>query len=162
MSAWQDLTEEQLEKLSTHRLLNVLRQARKKRDNFLYQHESGYCDSVTLAEADVFFQMVKKIADSKEHITRKHVEDLNDRKAYAEGARFNQKQYVPQGNIKDAASAIGKQVYKSSKKPFKSKNFYNTVSSVTTNPHTGLEAFAFEEDTSIVDVYQCNLRKEKK
>jgi hypothetical protein len=48
------------------------------------------------------------------------------------------------GSIKNPNDAIGLQVYKGSKKPFKSKNVYNTVKTVTINPHTKLTAFMFE------------------
>ena len=65
------------------------------------------------------------------------------------------------GSIENYEDAIGLQVYKKSKKPFKSKNIYNTVKSVTVNPHTGREAFDFEEDSSIVDAHLCHLRKVK-
>jgi len=41
----------------------------------------------------------------------------------------------------------------------KMKNVYNTVKSVTTNPHTMRTAFTFEEDDSIVNAHICNLRK---
>jgi len=52
---------------------------------------------------------------------------------------------------------IGKKVQKRSKKPFKSACIINTVKNVTINQDSGKIAFTFEEDDSIVDVYQCEL-----
>ena len=68
---------------------------------------------------------------------------------------------IPQGSIKNPDDAIGLQVFKNSKKPFKSKNVYNTVKAITVNPYTKLAAFTFEEDESIVDCYICNIRERK-
>ena len=53
------------------------------------------------------------------------------------------------------SEAIGKQVRKRSKKPFKSGNTINTVFGVTVNPHSNRVAFTFYEDDSVVDVFQC-------
>jgi hypothetical protein len=63
------------------------------------------------------------------------------------------------GKITDLESCVGRQVYKTSKKPFKSKLVYNTVSGVTINPHTKRKAFTFEEDESIVDAHICAIRE---
>ena len=52
---------------------------------------------------------------------------------------------------------IGKSVVKKSGKPFKSGSKVNTVKGLVENPHTGLEAFSFKEDDSIVDIRQCEL-----
>lgn len=46
-------------------------------------------------------------------------------------------------------------VWKKSRKPFKSGNKVNTVKSITINPNTGLEAYDFIEDDSIVDTRTC-------
>ena len=46
-------------------------------------------------------------------------------------------------------------------KPFKSKSKINTIKGVTINPHTGLEAFTFEEDDSCVDVRTIVILEEK-
>lgn len=169
MSTWYELTEEKLNKLSTHRLLNVLRLARYQYNDSAHLNDIGYVSSAELSEREIFFRLVKKIADGREHIPRKDVDDaINDNKPASEYKPFRSwfsnevAPRIPQGSITDAGACIGKQVYKSSKKPFKSKQLYNTVATVTVNPHTGLEAFTFEEDTSIVDVHQCSLRKEKK
>lgn len=54
-----------------------------------------------------------------------------------------------------AQSLMGHKVVKESGKPFKSRNKINTVQSITTNPKTGLPAFTFIEDESIVDAHQC-------
>jgi len=170
MSTWQELTEEQLNQLSTHRLLNILRLARVRDYNYAYQYDAETrASDPELGEAEIFFNLVKKIADGREHIARKDIDDaINDNNPAKEYKPFRgwfndePAPRIPQGSITDANACIGLQVYKPSKKPFKSKRAYNTVKSVTVNPHTGLEAFAFEEDTSIVDVHQCSLREVKK
>lgn len=46
-------------------------------------------------------------------------------------------------------------VRKISGKPFKSKEKINTVKAITVNPYTGLIAYSFLEDDSIVDLKQC-------
>lgn len=56
-----------------------------------------------------------------------------------------------------AKACIGLQVWKKSKKPFKSGNKVNTVSGVTVNPHTNKTAFTFKEDDSTVDAWICQL-----
>lgn len=53
---------------------------------------------------------------------------------------------------------IGKKVFKTSGKPFKSQFKVNTVKGVTTNPHTNFPAFTFEEDDSVVDAWKCELK----
>lgn len=51
-----------------------------------------------------------------------------------------------------------KRVYKhTSLNPFKSGFLVNTVKSITTNEHTGLPAFTFNEDESTVDCWICKL-----
>lgn len=57
---------------------------------------------------------------------------------------------------KVSKTAIGKG---QSPKPFKSGNKINTISGLTINPHTGKDAFTFEEDDSIVDCYICEIQK---
>jgi hypothetical protein len=45
-------------------------------------------------------------------------------------------------------------VKKKSGKPFKSGIRIATVKSATTNPNTGMPAYTFEEDNSVVDIRQ--------
>ncbi len=53
---------------------------------------------------------------------------------------------------------IGKQVYKhTSLNPFRSGLLKNTVKSLTTNENTGLPAFTFYEDESVVDCWICKI-----
>ena len=53
---------------------------------------------------------------------------------------------------------VSKKVYKqTSLNPFKSTFFVNTVKSVTINVKTGLPAFTFEEDDSVVDCWICKV-----
>lgn len=75
---WYNLSDEQLEKLSTKRLLNILKLARKS------MNTSGYCgccgepvayiygddsDEVKLAKANrEFFNKVKSLCDKLEHV----------------------------------------------------------------------------------------------
>lgn len=46
-------------------------------------------------------------------------------------------------------------VWKKSRKPFKSGKKVNTVKEVTTNPNTGMPAYTFLEDDSVVDIRTC-------
>jgi hypothetical protein len=124
------------------------------------------CGYITEAEYDDFmekYNIIKNELDSREHVDKKAPEIDNNRLPnwWVRYHEANNKNFVPKGPIEDTYDAIGKQVCKTSKKPFKSKNKYNTVSGLTVNPHTNLEAFTFEEDDSIVDVHVCNLRKVK-
>lgn len=48
-------------------------------------------------------------------------------------------------------------VYKPSGKPFKSGRKINTVSGTTTNPNTGLIAYTFRDDDSVVDIKMCEV-----
>lgn len=50
---------------------------------------------------------------------------------------------------------VGDKVLKKSRKPFKSGEKVATVKIVTINPYTNRTAFAFIEDDSIVDAFQC-------
>lgn len=53
---------------------------------------------------------------------------------------------------------VGSKVYKhTSLNPFRSGFLKNTVKSLTTNEHTGLPAFTFEEDESTVDCWICKI-----
>lgn len=53
---------------------------------------------------------------------------------------------------------MGKKVYKHTiLNPFKSTFLVNTVKSVTVNVNTGLPAFTFEEDESVVDCWICKV-----
>ena len=52
---------------------------------------------------------------------------------------------------------IGKKVFKTSDKPFKSGFKIATVVGVTTNPWTQRQAFTFKEDDSIVECRMCEL-----
>lgn len=56
---------------------------------------------------------------------------------------------------------IGKQVSKTSGKPFKSKEKANTVTGVVTHPVTGLRGFTFAEDDSIVECFRTVLISDK-
>lgn len=50
---------------------------------------------------------------------------------------------------------VGKKVYKTSDKPFKSTFKIATVKGITINPWTNRPAFTFEEDDSIVECRTC-------
>jgi len=54
-------------------------------------------------------------------------------------------------------SLIGEIVYKTSGKPFKSGNKFNTVKGIVVNQNTQLYGFVFEEDESIVDCHQAEI-----
>lgn len=53
---------------------------------------------------------------------------------------------------------IGKKVFKTSGKPFKSKLKVNTVKGLTDHPILKIPAFTFVEDDSIVECRQCELQ----
>ena len=50
---------------------------------------------------------------------------------------------------------IGKQVRKTSNKPFKSGNKINTVKGIMVNPQTQRPAFFFADDDSNVECWRC-------
>lgn len=52
---------------------------------------------------------------------------------------------------------IGKKVYKTSDKPFKSTLKIATVKGITANPWTQRPGFTFEEDDSVVECRMCEL-----
>jgi len=181
MAAYIDLTNEELEKLPTHRLYEVYKRYRK---SDLTDVTDDWCEGndrtdVTKRTHDkcVF---IKSVLDGRGHLPHKHenhepkkTKHLGGECRWVEQVVENRKtnQYhspgltiagEQAGSIKVPEDVIGLQVYKKSKKPFKSKNLYNTVKSVTKNPHTGRVAFDFKEDGSIVDAHLCHLRKQKK
>lgn len=53
---------------------------------------------------------------------------------------------------------IGKQVYKPSGKPFKSRNKINTVTGLMNHPVTGRACYTFEEDDSHVEIIKCKVK----
>jgi len=171
MAAYYELTDDQLLALPTNRLYNIYKIYRTS-----YLHNSDYYDdwrdgserNKSTMETDRRHDLIKAELDKRGHIPRKHnPEGANVEKPFGSKC-WHYFRTDPQpakevhGSIENYEDAIGLQVYKKSKKPFKSKNLYNTVKSVTVNPHTGREAFDFEEDTSIVDAHLCHLRKVKK
>ena len=157
--SWEDLTDEQLLALPTHRLLIVFRQ--------IYN------------EMELKRNLIKGVLNNRPHVERKEQPEPTllrsgkiGPKARARRERRNRWRFPlwrlpedepspPVGPITDPESAIGQQVFKRSNKPFKSKDVYNTVKAVTVNPHTKLTAFTFEEDDSIVDAHICDIRKKK-
>lgn len=168
MAAYHELTDEQLLALPTNRLYTIYKLWRTAD-----LHVSSY-EADDLSEHNLFVRnkcrFIKAELDKRGHIPRedkskkatptKHLSGVS----YWEerGARkYDQSAKEVHGSIENYEDAIGLQVYKKSKKPFKSKNLYNTVKSVTVNPHTGRDAFDFEEDSSIVDAHLCHLRKVK-
>ncbi len=168
MSRWQELTEDQLTALPTHRLYTVYKLMVVSRATMSYDHfERGNDNDYEKMEAKCKF--VKSVLDTRGHIERdKTDKPWTKRSALrcAERMAFSwfrpkPEREIPQGSIKVPETAIGLQVYKTSKKPFKSKNVYNTVNGVTINPHTNLAAFTFDDDDSIVDAHICNIRKAK-
>lgn len=52
---------------------------------------------------------------------------------------------------------IGKKVFKTSKKPFKSKNQINTISGVINHPILNIPTYVFLEDDSYVECRQCEI-----
>jgi len=63
-----NLTREQLEKLNTPRLLNVLKRARKSNDCMRYAYQCGEIEYSEAKQYDDYFELVKSIADTREHI----------------------------------------------------------------------------------------------
>lgn len=160
MSTWRELTYDQLKALTTHRLYNVYKmlQVSVGYDAFYEASEGEESDDELLEKA----RFIKAELDTRGHIERKEIP------ADSERAKARRKtiwewplpeQHKPVGPIKHPEDCVGEQVYKTSGKPFKSKNKYNTVKAVTENPHTHLVAFSFEEDSSLVDVHVCNRRR---
>jgi len=165
MSNWYDLTNEQLEALPTHRLYEVYK--RYQSSDAYYSYRSDVRGEHLETNIAATREFIKTVLDERGHIDRPKQSQISTKplgERYYPSSFFDRdysKPHVPKGPIKDAYDCIGKQVFKTSKKPFKSKNAYNTVSGLTVNPHTKLEAFEFEEDDSIVDVHVCDLRKVK-
>lgn len=165
MAAYYELTDEQLLALPTNRLYTIYKIYRTGPLTL-----SGYEDDFTEHDRLISDRcdLIKAELDKRGHIPRKHnPTGANVENPFSSKCSYWFRQHVnpikePQhGSIENYEDAIGLQVYKKSKKPFKSKNIYNTVKSVTVNPHTGREAFDFEEDSSIVDAHLCHLRKIK-
>ena len=158
MSSWRELTFDQLKALTTHRLYSVYK---------LLQGSIGYGYYDSDTEGAQKAEFIKAELDNRGHIERKaqpepgSTERSRNRQVgwWNSTSTMRPQRMDPTGPIKIAEDCIGKQVHKISKKPFKSKQVYNTVKGVTINPHTQLEAFAFEEDESIVDVHICKLRE---
>lgn len=166
MAAYNELTYDELFALPTHRLYAIYKLIR----------QDDYPNTAILSDKA---QAIKWELDRRGHIPRKHENKKPKKAKHLSGAtrwvedlerRCEKDPYSTRGydvakdrvgSIKNPEEAIGLQVYKKSKKPFKSKNIYNTVKSVTENPHTGRVAFDFEEDSSIVDAHLCHLRKVK-
>ena len=172
MSSYTELSDNQLLALPTHRLYTIYKLYRTS-----YLHHSTYYDDWRdgsdrndyTIETARRHDLIKVELDKRGHIPRKHnPEGANVETPYRSKYGYGFWYTAPEpakevhGSIVNYEDAIGLQVYKKSKKPFKSKNLYNTVKSVTVNPHTGREAFDFEEDSSIVDAHLCHLRKVKK
>ena len=174
MSSWQTLTNEQLENLPTHRLLQVYQKQRKYTADALPHcgcptNCYGWNDA-TEAEKDEYDKRkerriyIKSLLDTREHIgdNKKVTHKTGDPKLKNRDQKIWAKTLKPAeprvGPITNLDEAIGKQVAKISLKPFKSTLRYNTVTEVTINPHTRRPAFAFEEDTSIVDAHLCKYR----
>jgi len=70
MSNAQSLTVEQLNALSTGRLLNVLKVARKSKDVHLYRYRCGDYEWEDYKRASDYFETVKAIADTREHVDK--------------------------------------------------------------------------------------------
>lgn len=152
--SWENLTEENLRSLSTGRLLNVLKLQRRKTLSIngpVCSCGEGYnCfagepwskeDLESLRVNTLKTDLIKSILSDREHVDVMY------------------ESHPPHtGKIKNIKSAIGFQVYKKSKKPFKSGYYFNTVKSITKNPNTGRDAFEFEEDLSIVDAHICIIK----
>ena len=163
--SWQNLTQEQLEALPTARLLNVYKLARTG------TWCTCYCDMrCDCSEQRAPAERIKAILDQRGHVDTGRIK-VTSRTGDPKLTGTWQRNWewlntlkpaeVREGPIKDLESAIGQQVYKTSGKPFKSKEVYNTVSGVTINPHTNRKAFTFVEDDSVVDAHICKLRTQK-
>lgn len=180
MPGYHELTDEQLANLPTHRLLKVYRRMLEDQGYSRYDaFERGRkAEELRWNELNRKTTFIKTVLNTRGHVETgeapKHktadgtsLHRASNRRIEMRKQRqwhwYNLGDYQPTepriGPIAEPETAIGKQVQKISKKPFKSKNFYNTVKSVTINPHTNREAFTFEEDTSIVDCHICKLRK---
>ena len=61
--------------------------------------------------------------------------------------------------MEDYSLQIGKKGFKTSGKPFKSKQLVNTVKGVITHPILGIPAFTFEEDDSFVECRRIILKQ---
>lgn len=183
--SWQNLTQEQLEALPTPRLLNIYKLARN--GTWCKCYCGGSCDCeeqrapsqrikaildrrehVDTPQAKVTHKTQDPILNGRYSANRWSRYSSNMRRiSWSENAAIQAGTMVKTkegtvrpafGPIKNLEEAVGCQVMKISKKPFKSKGLYNTVSGVTTNPHTNRSAFTFEEDDSIVDAHICKLR----
>lgn len=177
MSNWYELTNKELESLPTHRLYKVY-QLWQKRSSLLGYRASEYFGGGD-TEAEETYRasktqrlFIKNILDERGHIERDEPKAKTGKPSKQALAREERKwkywhwqltepNVEPKCLIENPESCIDKQVFKRSKKPFKSKNHYNTVKTITQNPHTGRKAFTFEEDESIVDVHICDIRKVK-
>ena len=164
MSAYYELTDEQLLALPTHRLYTIYKLYRSSALHSGY-YES-YNEDLPESDTDQKVAIIKAELDKRGHIPRKHNPNgVNVEKPFSNYKGWfvePERQREPKhGSIENYEDAIGKRVFKNSKKPFKSKNLYNTVNAVTKNPHTDLPAFSFEEDDSIVDANICTIRKIK-
>jgi len=174
MAAYEELTNTELLALPTHRLYAIY-QLYRQNSYYMNYHENDESDEgyrMRCVSVNNACEFIKAELDKRGHIPRKHenVErESGSRKKPQRSMSWLRreqhevaliKQHV--GSINPPEDAIGLQVYKKSKKPFKSKNLYNTVKSVTINQHTGRAAYDFEEDSSIVDAHLCHLRKVKK
>ncbi len=160
-----DLTNEKILNLPTHRLLDVYRMVRDEARKDPWNWDN---DCSIESESGKFAREIKaELAtrghvDSEQKVTSKTKDPaLKPWSGKWHKRWVNHNRPAPVGSIVDLQGAIGKQVYKTSKKPFKSKRAYNTVSGVTINPHTKRDAFTFEEDGSVVDCHICKLRDRK-
>lgn len=170
MSSYAELTDEQLLALPTHRLYNIFKLYRSSvlwSAGYYNDWRDGNERNERTREILRRHDLIKVELDKRGHIPRKHnPEGANVEKPFSSKFGYYYRTDPKpakevHGSIENYEDAIGLQVYKKSKKPFKSKNLYNTVKSVTVNPHTGRDAFDFEEDSSIVDAHLCHLRKVK-
>ena len=172
MSTWDTLTKEQLEMLPTHRLLAVYKLMIERRGRMSYDaFESGRIEESEYYKLDGRCELVKAELNTREHVERDKSQAERkyprSKQALARADRSlrsrwsYEKEIVHAGPTENLDDCIGLQVFKKSKKPFKSGNAYNTVKTVTVNPHTDLAAFTFEEDTSVVDAHICIIRKGK-
>ena len=170
--SWQNLTNDQLQALPTKRLLEVFKRQRRITSNTI--ERCGCCDQISedlnpdeLNEYNSQkekLQFIKSILDTRSHVKRSVVAKPAKQTQNAWIVRSRQesnKRRDAKEKELDYSEFVGTRIRKKSKKPFKSKNVWNTVTCVTTNPHTNRVAFAFEEDESIVDVRTCCLTETK-
>ena len=138
MAAYEELTNTQLLALPTHRLYTIY-QLYRQNSYYLNYHEdeeSGEGYRMRRASVDDACKFIKAELDKRGHIPRKdksketHPDKHLSGRSYWEELSLR-RGYEPaqprQGSIKNPEDAVGLQVYKKSKKPFKSKNIYNTV-----------------------------------